>query len=121
MRPILTLLKGKHKIAKDATLCDTLLSRSIGLMLSRPRVAILKAKSESIAATTIHTFFMRFAIDAIWLDRNLTVVDIKQNIRPYRFLVAPRRKAMYIVELPTQEKLEINIGDKLKLTISISE
>lgn len=117
MHTILTIMKGKRTIARDATLCDTLLSRTFGLMLSRPRAAILKAGSESIAATTIHTFFMRFAIDAIWLDKNLKVVDIKQNIKPYRFLVAPSRKAMYIAELPAKEKLGIKIGDRLKLSI----
>jgi uncharacterized membrane protein (UPF0127 family) len=32
----------------------------------------------------IHTFGMRFSIDAIFLDRGLTVVGLMRNVRPFR-------------------------------------
>ena len=112
-----TDIKHTGKTLEDTKICNTFLSRAIGLMFSKPRAAILKAKSESIASTTIHTFFMRFAIDAIWLDKDKTVVDIRRGIKPYTFLVAKKKKAMYILELPAREKLGINIGDRLKLNI----
>lgn len=35
----------------------------------------------------IHTFFMSFAIDATFLDKNDQVVKIVKNIRPWRLFV----------------------------------
>ena len=32
----------------------------------------------------IHTVGMRYAIDAIYLDRNLVVVAVQENLRPFR-------------------------------------
>src|SRR5712692_10226671 len=36
-------------------------------------------------ASSIHTWFMRFPIDAVFLDRELTVVGIAEALRPWRF------------------------------------
>ena len=33
----------------------------------------------------IHTFFMRFAIDAVFLDRQLKVVRVLEGLKPWRF------------------------------------
>ncbi len=104
-------------IAKKAKLCDNIISSSLGLMFSKPKVAVLKASIESINLTTIHTVFMRFPIDVIWLDRGLKIVDIRRNVKPYRFPIAPRKKSMYVIELPAQKELAVNIGDKLKFSI----
>lgn len=107
----------KKVIAKQAKLCDTIPSRILGLMFSRPKAAVLKAEKESIAATSIHTFFMRFPIDVIWLNRNLEIVDFKKNIGPYRFLIVPRQKAMYVVEMPSEPSIKLQIGKKMKFSI----
>lgn len=106
---------NKKKIA-TAKLCDTSLSRTIGLMLSRPKAAVLKADNESIHGTSIHTFFMRFALDLLWLDKDMNLVDFKKNVRPYRLMVMPKSKAMYVIELPTDKNLKLKARDKIKLT-----
>jgi uncharacterized membrane protein (UPF0127 family) len=49
-------------------------------------------------APSIHTFFMRFAIDAVFLDRELRVVGIEPGLRPWR--IAGRRGARAVLELP---------------------
>ena len=49
-------------------------------------------------ASSIHTWFMRFPIDAVFLDRELTVVGIAEALRPWRF--AARRGAKAVLELP---------------------
>ena len=33
---------------------------------------------------SVHTFFMRFALDIIFLDKNLRVVSIYRDVKPFR-------------------------------------
>ena len=48
----------------------------------------------------IHTFAMRFPIDAVYLDRDRVVVHIEEGLKPWR--VAPIRiTATSVLELPT--------------------
>ncbi len=48
---------------------------------------------------SIHTFFMRFAIDVLFLDSQGKVVGIKENMPPFR-LSRIYPKAKRVVELP---------------------
>jgi uncharacterized protein len=47
----------------------------------------------------IHTFFMRFDIDVIYLDADYRVVDSISGLRPWR-MTRPRMKAQHVVEFP---------------------
>ena len=48
----------------------------------------------------IHTFFMRFAIDATFLDRDNRVVKTVRNIPPWRLLVWGGWRAVKVLETP---------------------
>ncbi len=52
-------------------------------------------------AGAIHTWFMRGAIDAVFLDRRLVVVGVAANVRPWRF--AGRRGSRAVLELAAGE------------------
>ncbi|HWN20975.1 MAG TPA: DUF192 domain-containing protein [Gaiellaceae bacterium] len=52
-------------------------------------------------AASIHTFFMRFPIDAVFLDRSLVVVGIEPDLRPWR--AAARKRAHSVLELAAGE------------------
>ena len=64
-------------------------------------------------AGSIHTFFMRFAIDAVFLDHDLVVVGIEPSLGPWR--TAGRRGAKSVVELASGEceRRGIEVGDAL--------
>ena len=64
-------------------------------------------------APAIHTWFMRFAIDVVFLDRELRILKIKQQIRPWR--AAARWRAHSALELPAGEceRLRLQVGDRL--------
>jgi uncharacterized membrane protein (UPF0127 family) len=66
-------------------------------------------------APGIHTAFMRFPIDALFLDRNLRVLDIVERLRPWR--VASERRARSVLELPAGEcaRRGVHVGDRLEL------
>ena len=48
----------------------------------------------------IHTFAMRFPIDAVYLDRDRIVVHIEEDLKPWR-VAAVRAHATSVLELPT--------------------
>ena len=52
-------------------------------------------------AGSVHTFFMRFPIDVVFLDRELRVVVIAADVPPWRTRGARGAKA--VVELPAGE------------------
>ena len=60
----------------------------------------------------IHTFFMRFPIDAIFLDRRGRVVKTVRNIRPWRFLVWGGWRAVKVLETAVGEIREEGSGNK---------
>jgi uncharacterized protein len=69
-------------------------------------------------AGSIHTAFMRFPIDAVFLDRDLTVVAIKPDLAPWR--MAARRGAKSVLELPAGEskRRRLAVGERLELSPS---
>ena len=51
----------------------------------------------------IHTFFMRFTIDAAFLDREDRVVKVVRNIRPWRLFVWGGWRAVKVLETATSD------------------
>lgn len=41
--------------------------------------------------SSIHTFFMRFEIDVVFLDENKRVLGVRSGIPPWRLAFAPRK------------------------------
>jgi uncharacterized membrane protein (UPF0127 family)/CheY-like chemotaxis protein len=94
-------------------LADRPLPRMVGLMGRRGLPA-----GEGLLlspAPGIHTAFMRFPIDALFLDADLRVVDIVERMRPWR--MASRRRARAVLELAAGEcaRRGVRIGDRLGL------
>jgi uncharacterized protein len=66
-------------------------------------------------ASSVHTCFMRFAIDAVFLDRDLIILGIADGLEPWR--AAGRRGAKAVLELPAgfSAKRGLQVGDELTL------
>jgi uncharacterized protein len=67
-------------------------------------------------APAIHTFFMRFAIDAVFLDRDMVVIGMESNVAPWR--IVGRRNAWAVLELPAGESMQRGVrpGERLALS-----
>jgi uncharacterized protein len=67
-------------------------------------------------ASAVHTWFMRFPIDLAFLDRELRVVRIAPEVRPWRFAYA--RKSRSVLELPAGAAAHrgIQTGDRLVIS-----
>jgi hypothetical protein len=63
---------------------------------------------------SVHTFFMRFPIDVVFLDRELSVVGVAAELPPWR--TAGRRGAKATLELAAGEasRRGIEPGDRLR-------
>jgi uncharacterized protein len=64
-------------------------------------------------AGSIHMFFMRFPIDAVFCTRELEVIDVARDLQPWK--TAGRRGAKVVVELPVGAAAELRPGDRLVL------
>lgn len=75
----------------------------------KPEVLVFDFKKEKIVM--LHMLFVFFPIDVLFLDKNKTVVEVKENLRPFGFY-RPKNKSKFIIELPKGKikatKTEIN-------------
>ena len=84
-------------LATQCRVANTFFSRFRGLMgvaALRPGEGLLLIPSQSI-----HTHFMRFPIDALYLDASWRIVAIEEGMRPWR-LGRYHRQAHSVLELP---------------------
>jgi len=67
------------------------------------------------SAGSVHTFFMRFPLDCVFLDRDLAVVAVREGVRPWRAAAAKGAKAT--LELPAGAAVHSGVaaGDRLRL------
>ena len=61
-------------------------------------------------ASSVHMFFMAFAIDVVWLDRDLQVLGVTPELRPWR--TAGRRGARELAA-GESERIGLRAGDRL--------
>ena len=74
-------------ISEKAEIASTFFSRAIGLMFKRdmdPQGALI-----FYHATSIHTFFMRFAFDLVFLDKEQKIIRICEHIGPWKLAWCP--------------------------------
>ena len=85
----------------DAEIAETFVERAKGLIGCRglaPGTGMLITK-----CNCIHTFFMRFAIDATFLDKSGKVVKVVRGIRPWRLWVWGGWRAASVLETAAAE------------------
>lgn len=112
-------------LAKNVILADTSLKRIIGLLgktglKEKEALVILPCKQ-------VHTFFMRFSIDILFLDKENKVIAALSNFKPCR--VTPLYfSALLAIELPAGiiessrtvvgDEISLNFGRLIKKTLS---
>lgn len=80
------------------TLADTHVSRLVGLL---GRAGLDAGCGLLITPSSgIHTFFMKFRIDVIALDKNMKVLRVWRRLGPWR-MTSVNRKTVFVLELPT--------------------
>jgi uncharacterized membrane protein (UPF0127 family) len=105
------------EVAVRVQRADRAWSRMVGLLGRRSL-----AEDEGLLltpCTSIHTFFMRFPIDVLYLDREHVVLKAVRALRPFRFS-ACLRGCHSVLELPAGaiETSGTRVGDRLALAPS---
>jgi uncharacterized membrane protein (UPF0127 family) len=99
-----------------ANLADGFFSKFMGLMFMKSIDSssgiILAETFESILNTSIHMLFMNFDICAVWLSKELIVIDVKHAKR-WRLAYIPKHPAKYVLETHISQLGNFSIGDQL--------
>jgi len=109
------LLNGRtgRVVASAVELADTSATRRRGL-LGRdsldPSAALI-----IVPCVSIHTFFMRFAIDVVFVNREGTVVKTVSDVKPWRIAISPRAYAVVELNAGGVRRSELQVGDRLTL------
>lgn len=83
-------------IADDIKTAENFFSRSVGLLsknsLSEYEALIIKP------CCSIHTFFMKFKIDVLFVNKNNEIIALYENVKPFRILPI-HFSSSYVIEL----------------------
>ena len=66
-------------------------------------------------AFSIHMLFMRFSIDAVFLDRELVVRKVAPNLKPWRLSAARGARSVLEIEAGQAEQRRVSVGTRLSL------
>lgn len=113
-RTPVTVTDAEHRVVCErCTVADRALTRLRGLLgrseLPAGEGLLLRP------APSIHTWFMRFRIDAVFLDRELRVLAVRSELGPWR--MAGQRGARAVLELAAGEarRRGIRPGARMRL------
>lgn len=105
--------KTKYCLGENIKLANTFFSRLKGLMFEKHMIGdglILDP------GNSIHNCFVRFPIDAIFVDNDFKIVKIIRVFKPWRFSWI-YLKARKVIELPAGKVPDsIKVGDELEVT-----
>jgi uncharacterized membrane protein (UPF0127 family) len=104
-------LVGDHVVCDPCVVADSFATRLRGLLGRRslPAGEGMLIRRES----SVHTFFMRFAIDVVFLDAEGRVLRVDENVGPWRLKAC--RGARSVLELAAGASAGIAPGDRIEL------
>ncbi len=118
MATLRLLNKTKNKeLATQVRLAQSFVERTRGLLgessLERGSALWIQG-TRLVACNSVHTFFMRFAIDVVFVDQNMRVKAVYKDLGPWR-MTWPAKGAKSVFELPagTLKEMPVEIGDEL--------
>ena len=109
-------LSNSSSLSLSLEPASTLSARMRGLMFRKEPAALLFT-FDWTDRHSIHSFFVAFPFDAIYLDERGQVADVFERVPPFSPLLTPRAPARYLIELPPGDaaRLHARIGDKLAI------
>ncbi|MCL6089300.1 MAG: DUF192 domain-containing protein [Candidatus Marsarchaeota archaeon] len=107
---------GPRSLSLSLEPAATMSARLRGLMFRKKPAALLFA-FDWTDRHSIHSFFVAFPFDAIYLDERGAIVEVFGSVPPFTPLLIPRAPARYLLELASGDaaKLGARIGDRLDI------
>lgn len=108
-----TLIREQQVLSHHIQMADSYLSRLRGLLFTAP----LPTSNGLLLShcNSIHMFFMTYAIDVVFLDRNMEISSLVTNLKPWR--IASCKQAKHTLELGVGsiELWKLKIGERLTI------
>jgi len=104
-------------VATHAKVADGYLSRLVGLLGTTGRWARPGKGLWIVPSHGVHTIGMMYALDLVFLNRDLVVVDVEEHVRPFR-ISKVSFKADSVLELPVHSvyRTETRVGDQMEVS-----
>ena len=107
------LTRDGEVVCERCTIARTPLTRMKGLLGRRD---LPSGEGLLIRPTSdIQTAFMRFPIDVVFLDRDLRVISVRSNVRPWRAAVQRGARAALELAAGEAERRGLAAGDELRV------
>lgn len=102
----------QQQLISDLQVATTEWARGRGLLGKKslgPEQALLIPRCNSV-----HTFFMKFAIDCVFVDKNMCIKAIYPSVKPFK-LIWPVWGARSVIEFPEgrAQELSLRVGEVL--------
>ncbi len=108
-------MKGELEIATKVQVANTSIQRMIGLMFSRDL-----GDKDGLLITpcnSIHTFFMRYNLDIVFLSRDNKVVKVIRNMKPWRMTWMYFKASKVLEMMGGTLPADINAGDEFNMDV----
>ncbi len=83
-----------------------------GLMFKNIKTSGLLMEFNKEKFIALHTFFVFYKLDIVYINKDFKVIKIRKNILPFTFYI-PHVKCKYILEIKNCKNVKLN--DKLEL------
>lgn len=104
-------LINEENILASVFVADTFLKRLMGYMFRKqPHYEVLMIKP----CNSIHTFFMRFSIDVLFINKHMEVIKKVENLKPGK-IIMPIKEAFAVIEGRAGLFEIVRIGDKINI------
>lgn len=104
--------ENERELLSEVEVADSLWKRFRGLMFRRE---LPKEKGLLLRpSNSIHTFFMRFPIDVIFINKNNQVIKITEDMKPNRITKIVLHSAYIIESNANVLSRRLKVGDQLK-------
>jgi uncharacterized protein len=106
-----TTIKCKSHTITDVLLAESFIARLAGYMFRK------KPHHRAIMfnpCNSIHTFFMRFDIDVLFLNTNMEIVKKVERLKPGKS-VMPVKGAKYVIESEPGAFKYFEVGDRINM------
>ena len=111
---IMKIMKDQIKVAEKVKLADTFFGRAIGLMFSE---SLGEYDGLLIQPTnSIHTFFMKYNLDIVFLNKNNEIVALIREMKPWRHTKIYFRAVKALEMKGGTFPNGLKVGDRLELS-----
>ena len=111
VKTIVLVARDGQVVCERCELAEGFFDRGRGLL---GRAGLARGQGMLIRPTwSVHTAFMRFAIDAVFLDHDMRVVKIAADLKPWRAAGARGSKSVLEIAAGEAARRGLSVGDRL--------